>query len=167
MIRTKSFDMFGVKYRSRQFCATIAMDMLSIKTEIAPTSMLAQTEVDFKGTWLPLDNEPNINLAVEDVIGQVAPVMVLRALVGIVHDFNFSFLDVWKGNKVPERFLSNARVVEAKSSTPLIFQLIQDGSASLRELEEYYSLEDAFKMFDIAVTKGINTALANEAATKK
>lgn len=159
--------MFGVKYRTSQFCATIGMDIISFDGEIMPKMLLSKTEVSYKGGWFGLEDEDSINSMVVDEIGIIPPLLVLKALINLVHEYNFGFLRVWQGNKVPERFLSTARSVSSKSSSPLISQLVQEKMATIKELEEYYSLQDAFKMFDILVTKGINEALANEAATKK
>lgn len=71
----------------------------------------------------------------------------------VVYDFSFGFLKTWKGVKVPRRFISDAKSVSTEYTDPLISQLIQEDYASLRELEEYYSLEDAFRMFDIMTAK--------------
>lgn len=158
--------MFGVDYRTTQFSASSGLEVMEELKEIHPCLMLAHTEVSTDDGWLQLSSGRNIDLHVKDVIGIIPPSRVLYALTGLVNEFSFGFLDGWTGIRVPPRFLAGFKSVSSANSQPLISQLVQDGVADLRSLQEYYSLEDAFRMFDIVMAKGVNEALANEAASK-
>jgi len=158
--------MFGVKYRTTQFDAVSGLDLMELLRTVHPCEVLKKTEVEVMGNWVPLNDPDNVNFYVKDVLGIVPPLKVLIALSDTVSAFSFEFLSGWKGVKVPSRFISDAVSVSTAYSKPLITQLVQSGSASLKELEEYYSLEDAFKMFEINVAKGVNDALSSEAAAK-
>jgi hypothetical protein len=164
-LETKVFCTFGRKYRTRQFSAIEALSIMMRDEDAHPSEILKYTEV-FNIDWHRLDNNAAINEYVEDVTEIVAPLLILVGIMGIVRDHNFGFLYKWKGTKVPARFTSDAKSVKSEHVGPMIQQLVQDGMATYRELEEYYSLEDAYKMFDIGVVKSVNSAYAYEEATK-
>ncbi|USN16318.1 hypothetical protein PLUTO_00020 [Luteibacter phage vB_LflM-Pluto] len=166
--KTFKFEAFGVSYRTTQFTAVPAMELLRRAGKIHPTEVLARTEAkDSDGDWVLLDNADAINRCVLDRADAIPSVTVLRGLLDIIHEKNFKFLEEWKGARMPRRFVDEAQTASTQNADPLIAQLIQDGSATMRELEEYYSLYDAFVMFDILVVKGLNQALSYEAATSK
>jgi hypothetical protein len=164
---TREFSVFGVDYRTTQFSAYDGLGVMEIIYEIPPERLLAFTEVRAEdGSWHSLSVPRNINHFVKDAIGFIAPLLVLKALLDLVNEYSFGFLGEWKGIKVPTRFLAGFKAVSSQNAQPLISQLVQDGVADLRSLQEYYSLEEAFKLFDIVMAKGVNDALANEAASK-
>jgi hypothetical protein len=167
MKKTKHFDIFGIYYRTLQFPAAGSLDLMG--KPLHPTKALEFTEVkDENGEWHRLDNREAINKYVRDILDMMPPVLVMRGLMRVVNEFSFGFAREWSGIKVPARFQSGT--TDHKSSKyidPIVSQILQEGMASLRELEEYYSLEDAFKMFDVIVGKSVNSALANEAARKR
>lgn len=164
--KTKTFDMFGLMYRTTQFSAVRGFDFIDSKGADHPCDMLADTEVLYLDKWLRLDSPVNINQGVFDGARVIPPVAVLRGVVSVVRDFNFSFVRSWKGVKVPSRFISESATTSSEHAPQLISSLIQEGAATLKELEEYYSIEDAFKLFDVITSKGVNQAIANEDAVK-
>lgn len=162
----KSVDisLFGVEYRCTQFAAIQGMVIFE-QEKVHPSTILSRTEVKTKkGKWKLLSEGDNINKFVVDKLGVFTPLQVLLVLIGLVREENFGFLNRWKGVKVPTRFLSESKQVKSEYTTPMLTALINENKASLRELEEYYSLEDAFKMFDMISMKNVNDALSNEAA---
>lgn len=165
--KTKTFGLFGVDYRTTQFTAVQALEIMEREsTHPIDNLRLTQAHVPGRG-WVDLDSRESINEIVRDETGILAPRLVLQALLRTVNEYSFGFTTAWKGVKIPKRFTSG---VDAKSSShvdPLIAQLLQEEVATLKELEEYYSLEDAFKMLDVMVAKGVNEALAHEASMKK
>jgi hypothetical protein len=172
MIAEKEFESFGVKYRTKQFSAARGVELLFRSNEVYPTEYLEKTEVLFefsrkKKEWISLSDSANIDKGVRDKEGLLRPRIVLEGLLMVVYDFSFGFLKTWKGVKVPRRFISDAKSVSTEYTDPLISQLIQEDYASLRELEEYYSLEDAFRMFDIMTAKGVNAAYQHEQAERE
>ncbi len=164
--RSKEFSMMGVAYRTTQFPAMPALELMKKQEELHPCEMLGNTFAKQGENWLPLSDPDNINELVVDKAGILAPRLVLNALLSIVNEFNFEFMYTWKGAKIPRRFIDDANSVASNHVDPMIAQLLQNDCATLRELEEYYSLEDAFKMFDVMVVKGINSALSQEHASK-
>lgn len=166
--KTKEFSAFGVKYRTCHFSAVRGLEVMAAGERAHPCEMLSETEVFVEGSgWLSLSRPEVINEHVKDPVGIVSPRLALNGILSLVRDYNFEFVHRWKGTKVPTRFLSDAKTISSSNIDPLIDQLMQDGVATLRELEEYYSIEDAFKMFDSIMIKGINQALAHEASMKK
>jgi hypothetical protein len=166
--KTKKFDMFGVTYRTRQFPAVRALELVNAET-IDPLDMLSQTEVLVGDAWIALDDREPINQYVTDRIGIIPPRQVLGALMKIVGEHSCGAMNGWVGVKVPNRFTPSAQGMTTRRSAhvdPIIETLIAHEAATLRELEEYYSIEDALKMLDVIVAKGVNEALANEAAQK-
>lgn len=169
MKKTTTFDAFGMKYKTEQFSAIQGLELIADDSAaIHPCKLLAKTQIYTKdGIWADLSNQTILNDNVNDLANILPPRIVLNGIVSLVHDFNFQFLANWKGVKVPSRFIDGAQALSSQNLEPMAAQLIQDGAASLRELEEYYSLEDAFKMFDTIMVKGVNQALSQEAAMKK
>ncbi|QOV06248.1 hypothetical protein CPT_Maja_028 [Burkholderia phage Maja] len=167
MIKSKTFEAFGVKYRTTQFAAVRGLEILSKGDDIYPTEFLEKTEVLLGDEWLSLKEEENIDRGIRDEAGILAPRVVLDGVNVVVNEFNFGFLKAWKGVKVPRKFLSDAKSVSTEYSEPIVAQLVQDEMATLRELEEYYSLEDAFKLFDILTAKGVNLAYQHEQAERE
>lgn len=164
MIKTKEFEAFGKKYRTTQFPAVRALEIMEMAVQ-NPVNVLERTEVNEKGAWIALNSAEAINACVLDDMGLVAPRLALNGILSLVGDFSFGFLRSWRGAKVPARFTSGAQSVESKNIDPTIGTLTTEDMATMRELEEYYSLEDAFKMFDALIVKGINSALSQEAAS--
>jgi hypothetical protein len=165
--KSTEFDAFGVKYRTKQFPAIRGLELIDDSKNIHPCEILELTEAqDVQGNWHSLAHPDNINRYVRDVIEVLSPLLVLKAVADLVNEYSFGFLLSWKGVKIPARFTDSFRAVVTQNAQPLVSQLVQDKTADIRSLEEYYSLEDAFKMFDIMVAKGVNEALANEAASR-
>lgn len=164
-IETKTFQAFGMTYRTRKFSAVEGASMVD-SDGTPPQELLKYTEALVEDEWLRLDNRDHINLCVIDMASAIPPMAVLRGLCSVVNSYNFAFIATWKGVQVPRRFTGEFKSVSTTNSKPMISQIIQMQAATLRELEEYYCLEDAFKLFDILVAKNVNEALANEAATK-
>lgn len=165
MTKTKIFDAFGVQYRVTQFPAVTCMAMLGTIT--SPVEELSRTEVKAQTGWVLLDNRAAINEYVVDKVNVLPPVIVLRGILRLVHDHSFAFTKEWKGIKIPLRLQGDGEIKNSTHIQPMMAQILTEGMATLRELEEYYSLEDAFKMFDIIVAKSVNSALAHEAASKR
>jgi hypothetical protein len=167
--KTITFTQFGVTYRSRQFAAVRALE-IAMNEKSNPLDLLSQTEVMVGEDFVALDTRERINQYVADRAGVMRPILVLRALCNVVGDLSCGIAKGWKGVRVPSRFTADGQGIPTRESEhvdPVIAALIGADKASLRDLEEYYSLEDALKMFDVLVAKGVNEALANEAAQKK
>lgn len=166
--KTKIFEAFGVSYRIRQFAAVRALE-IATATDTPPLEMLAFTEVLVGEDWIALDSRERVNQYVLDRAGIVPPRIALRGLLTIVGEHSCGVAKGWKGVRVPNRFTAEGQGLTTRESAyvdPVIAALLGADMATLRELEEYYSLEDAMKMFDVMVAKGVNEALANEHAQK-
>lgn len=166
-LKIKVFSAFGVTYRTTQYPAVLGFEILDRPSELTPLEILCRTEVLCGNDWVLLSDEATMNALVIDAANAISPLMVLRAIMTLANEINFEFLNSWTGVKIPNRFIDGGKSVSTKYAKPIIAQLVAAQVATLRELEEYYSLEDAFKMFDILTAKGVNEALSNEAASKK
>lgn len=167
MRKDVTFPAFGKTYRTKQFDAVMAMTFFGRATDMNPAEILALTEVQDGDKWIKLDSREAINDLIGDITGMMNPKHTLTGVCNLVADFSFGFLKTWQGAKIPSRFTGEVEGINSAAIDPILAQLIQDGAATLRELEEYYSLEDAFTMFDVMVVKGINKALGMEAAEKE
>lgn len=165
MRKHKYFEVFGIVYETTQFSATDAFDMVDYLSIVTPKEMLRHTNViKYDKSVVPLIDDETINKEVKDTIGRVAPNLVLRAVMEVVSEYNFGFLKDWKGVKIPGRFIANSTNVESSYVEPIIANIVTNGLATLKELEEYYSLYDAFSLFDAMLVKTVNEAYAHEAA---
>jgi hypothetical protein len=166
--KTKSFEMFGVSYRSIQFSAVRALEMIAAQN-VSPLEALERTSVLVGEDWVELDSRERVNQYVRDRAELISPHLVLRGLLKTVGDHSCGIAKGWKGVKIPTRFTADGQGLTTRRSAhvdPVVETILQHDAATLRELEEYYSLEDAFKMLDVIVAKGVNDALAQEAAAK-
>lgn len=170
MIREKHFSAFGIAYHTRQFSAVRAFEMLEHAADDAnPLEILALTlaEPVEGGEARRLDEPEAIDACVMDITGMLPPRVVLSGVINLVYDFNFHFMHEWQGVRIPKRFLNAAATAASKEVEPMISTLISKRVATLEQLETYYSLEDAFKMFDVIMAEGVNAALSHEAAMKE
>lgn len=166
MRNSMTFDAFGKQYRMTQFPAVLAMDFINRSSDMSPVEILQFTELKLGNDWISLADRKVVNENVTDITGHMNPKYALSGLCNIVAGYSFGFLKTWKATKIPKRLSNESESVHSEYMDPIISNIIQEGIATLRELEEYYSLEDAFKMFDVLVVKGLNKALAYEAAER-
>lgn len=165
-MKTAEFDAFGIKYRTTQFSAVQGLSLVGKMFSVHPIYALEKTQVYIDGKWEPL-NAYNINLYVKDEANNLPPIWVLNSLLNLVSGANFGFLDEWKRIQIPNRFLSNSEPISASGIEPVISSLVQEDLATLRELEEYYSLQDAFNLFDVMMAKTVNKLLGQEEAERE
>lgn len=164
--KTTTFEAFGRDYKTTHLSAQRAIELMKPGRENHPCELLEETFIKVEGEWIKLDCADAINRHVNDIIEVIAPRLVLNGIMSLVNSYNYGFIDGWRGVKIPSRFIDGSQSASSVNIDPLIAQIVSDKTASLRELEEYYSLEDAFKMFDVAVARGVNQALSSEAASK-
>lgn len=165
--KTKTFEAFGLQYRTTQFSAIEGLAIMKEGSSVRPDVFLKDTYVVFPDGEFRLNTPANVDKYVMDVIANLTPRIVLTGIMGIVSEFNFGFLANWNPVSVPSRFTSGVEAVTSDFVDPLVSSIIQSNTASLRDLEEYYSLEDAFAMMDIMTAKGVNEAMAHEAAQEE
>jgi len=164
MRKTKEFELFGIIYESQQFPAVEAFDMIDYISIATPLEVLKYTSVvKYDGTRVFLTKE-NIGKEVKDVIGYAPAKSVLNAVMEIVIAHNFGFLNDWKGIKIPNRFVADSKTEKSTYMEPIIAQLITANIATYEQMETYYSLYDAFSMFDALLVKSVNEAYAQEKA---
>lgn len=165
MRKTKEFEVFGIVYECKQFPAVEAMEMVDCITILTPKELLKSVDViKYDGTRVPLTTPEMIDREVKDCMNRLPPKVVLNAIMEIVKSHNFAFLQDWRGVTIPKRFLSGAETVSSSYVEPVFAAIMNNGLATYKELEEYYSLHDAFIMFDAILTKTVNESYAHEAA---
>lgn len=165
MRKNKRIELFGIEYEINQFSAVEAFDMIDAAEILEPLELLRDCSViKYDGSKVKLDSSEAISREVKSVPSHLPPNMVLKVLMESVKKHNFGFLQEWKGIKIPNRFVADSKSVESTYLEPLISALINHKLATLKELEEYYSMQDAFAMFDGYLAKSLNEAYSNEAA---
>lgn len=161
---------FGNEYRIRQYSATEGFEFMTKMESESPTVLFKDTSVKVGAKrWVLLDNKKAINEYVKDVLDIVNCHDVLAEIMVFVIELNFGFLDSWKAVEIPSRLCASVdEKDQAKpSDDPVMSQLIANKIATMKELEEYYSLEDAFRMYNIYLSDNLNKALASEASYKE
>jgi hypothetical protein len=66
--------------------------------------------------------------------------------------------------KTPRRFFSDIEQNKLEQEDPHIERVIAAKYATLRELQEFYSTADLFRLLDVIANDNLNAALASEAA---
>jgi 5,10-methylenetetrahydrofolate reductase len=135
----------------------------------SPIVLLKDTCIKLKDELIPLDNREAINEYVRDVLDLITGHRVLAGILGLVNEFNFEFLNNWHPIHIPSRLCST--VIEHDKGSfdddPIMSLLVSNQYATMKELEEYYSLEDAFRMYDILVESNLSKALTTESVYKE
>ncbi|WP_438394844.1 hypothetical protein [Caballeronia sp. DA-9] len=169
--QSKEFYETFRKYRTTQFSAADAFRLFVDREPDAadpePWEVLSKTQALSEDGWIQLDNRGSIAAHVTDPTHGAHPFKVLRAVMGIVVDYNISKMRDWKPHTVPDRFAAGGKSLPIRGVNPIISTLIDSGKATLRELQEYYALDDAVQMYDVHFTSLLNRAFADEAAMKK
>ena len=171
MRKVKTADLFGHNYRMTQLSAASAFEQMYLASGGDDLLPLVST-VEFinaeNGAAIRLDNAAAINANVKDRIDVMKPRLVLSALYQAVHEFNFGFLENRKAVKVPRHLTSDldVEVRSVEGESPILATLIAEGKATLRELQEFYSLEDAFLIYDVLFIEKLNNAEIQHAAMK-
>ncbi len=168
MRKIKQFELFGVIYESTQLSAVEGLSLIDYLSAVQPMDLLPHVcVVKYDGTKIRLSESKIIDKEVKDVLNFAPPKAILNALMEIVTEHNFGFLSGWKGVKIPSRFVSEGKSEQSQYVEPIIAQLVTSNIGSYKEFEEYYSLYDAFALFDALLTKTVNEAYASEAAAKE
>ncbi|NIF88878.1 hypothetical protein [Burkholderia sp. Cy-637] len=163
----KTFHLCGVEYRAKQFPATVAIDLLMREGAPRPADWLVDTSVKVGSEWVKLDSVAAINEHVKDAVSFIKPQIVLKNLMARIQDFNVGFLNTWVPVNVPAKFISNvpeSKMRSSKGTASVISNLMVAKLATLKELEEYYSLEDAYRIADVDTAAAVNNALVEEQA---
>lgn len=161
------FESMGNNYRCRQFSAAMGVALSCSPNETHPLEMLSLSEVLTDEGWVPLSSAAAINRYVLDSLGFVAPSAVLETLCGKVYLLNFGFLKDWKPIDIPRRLIAKIDASESPRMDPVMCIVLMTDKATLKELEEYYSTEDLFDMYDMIAVDNLNKALGSEAAAKE
>ncbi|MEM5370274.1 hypothetical protein V4C53_30130 [Paraburkholderia azotifigens] len=154
------FDSFGVRYRMKQMAAADAFRVFINAQDLGPLDMMRDVSVKTDSGWVELFDESNLNTFVRDNKHIVQPREVLNGLISVVSEFNWGFLKHRQQLKVPSYLRGNSEVKSVEGIDPVMGTLIAAGKATLIELETHYSLEDAFKIYDILCNDQINKAQA-------
>ncbi|WP_261525992.1 hypothetical protein [Burkholderia multivorans] len=161
--QAKEFESFGVRYRIQQMSAFEAFAFVMMKEEPNPIDILRSSAAEAKvdGRWVALDSAEAVDAYVRDVAGALQPRAVLNGLVRVATEYNWGFLNTRKQEKVPSYLRSDSTVRSVDGVSPIMGAIIATGKASLRELQEFYSLADAFQIFDVIFADQLNKAQAS------
>ncbi len=169
--RIEEFEAFGVRYRARDLSAADAFHLfLKPEIEFDPFAILIAAEAEAYDSeakaWVRLDSRHSINLLVCDKAHSIANHLVLNGVLIILKQRNVGFLlnGEWKPVKIPSRLQSGVDPVYTERIDPIFGSIVANHMATMKELQEFYSLKDAFELFDIMAIDSLNKALSNEAA---
>lgn len=159
------FDKCLVSYRTTPFSAEEGMAIAATASGLKPQQLLRLTEVKTaNGEWVSLRDPKAINDHVRDAAGIVSPHVALGGVMTTVRRHNFEFLDKWEPVPVPHEFTLNVTLRKRDNVNPILSRLMKENYATKRELQEYYSLKDAFDMFDVICLSAVNEAIAQKKA---
>jgi len=140
----------GVKYTLRKLPAVQAKRVLDERDEMA---VIASVEVD------------GVSLENEELIDKYLPDWeVLEELIGLCSLFNFGFLEGWKPVRFPAAMAGNYNATECRYIDPIFSSLISTNAATLLELKQDYTLEEAFQLLEVLTVTRVNEYKAREAA---
>jgi hypothetical protein len=160
MRKTEDFMLFGFQYQMTQLSAVAAFER--IVKEIPVIKLLPSVKIG----GVALDGAAVIDELVFDKIHVMQPRFVLSSLLTIVNEFNFGFMERRKEVRVPSYLRTEVSIPRHTVESPILAALIAEDKATLRELEEYYSLEDAFRLYDIIFNEKLNEAESQYAASR-
>lgn len=165
MRKVIKWDYAGKNYRTKHYSAAQAVEILFADGDTPPEEALGLTEIQLSnGSWAALDTADAINSLLVDEHQITSPRSLLNIALSKVSRINFGFLNDWQSVNMPRRFASNVDSIQSDNISPLLGQLVSSGTATLKELEEYYSLQDVFVMLDALTVKAVNEALTHEEA---
>jgi hypothetical protein len=184
MRKQMTFDLFGSSYRIRQMAATEGLKRLESEKpmEEDAVAVLAEAEAHVfdsaakqgRGAWVPLGSAQAVDTYVKDCregVGHMfmlRPQQVLQHLLSAVHNHNFSFAAGWSFVKFPKRLQAADIAWEPpKEIGGLILSLMSSRQATLKELQTFYSVEDAYFMQQAMASDSLRSALLHEDAMKE
>jgi hypothetical protein len=169
-MKSKVFESFGVRYRIKQMSAAAAFAVfIAPDADPKPLEALAGLEVfDAERGWVELNDAGSLDAYVRDTVGAIKPRLVLSGLIKVAFDFNLGFLKDRRRIRVPSYLRADSDGPDDDSGEdPVLSALIADRQATLRELQEDYSLEDSFRIYDISFRDKLEKAKASYAAIKE
>lgn len=161
------FEVFGLRLRTLQVGAVTAFAELGRESLPNPMQILSLIEIEVGGEWIKLNNRAAINAHVKEATGFVPAHVVLESVIDGWNEANMGFIKSWTPSKVPNHLKSDRDVRRSAGIDPIIASVINSKQATLRELEEYYSGEDAIKLFDINMNAKLDEAESQYQAYKE
>jgi hypothetical protein len=150
-LASKTVEIRGVRYTIRKLPAVAAKTIIDNKDDLAVLS-----SVEVRG--IPLDNE--------ELIDELLPDWeVMGELIDIAAHYNFSFLEGWRPIRFPASMAGNYNASECRYIDPIFSTLISSSSATLLELKQDYSLEEAFQLLEVLTVARVNEYKAREASS--
>ncbi|MGF6722439.1 hypothetical protein P3T43_001786 [Paraburkholderia sp. GAS41] len=166
--KLKTFEVLGLRFRTTQTGAVSAFEEINRAGPPDAMEVCRLLEIQTgEDEWLRLDTRAKVNEHIKERTGFVPAHAVLEAVLLAWSEVNTGFMRDWKPLKVPGYLRGDVEARVAPGIDPIIASLINSGKANLRELEEYYSLEDAIRLFDVNMAANITQADASYRAAKE
>jgi hypothetical protein len=162
--KTVEFELAHKEFKTTQLSAFHSYEILFGGEEVEPEELLRDTYIKFNGDWIRLDSNKVIAQQVFHPMAIEAPLSALVRLMDKVKRISCDGMYKWEAIQVPKRFLSKAKTVESPRGMSMLSTLFTEKLATLYELQEVYSLDDALRMYDDFTVKSINSALHQEKA---
>ncbi|MFP6557507.1 hypothetical protein WJ542_04060 [Paraburkholderia sp. B3] len=166
--KLKEFEVFGMKFRTLQAGAVAAFAEVNRTGPLDPMAVLPLIEVlDEHEHWVALDSKQRSNEYIRERTGFVPAHVVLESVLAAWSEVNVGFLRDWKPIKVPSYLRSEREPRQARGIDPILASIINSKQATLRDLEEFYSGEDAINLFDVSMAAKLDEADAQYQAHKE
>jgi len=163
--KTVKFELAHKDFKTTQFSAFHSYEMI-FGEELSPEEVLKDTYMLLSdGNWARLDENSTISALIFHPERVESPLSTLTRLMEKVKEVSCVCMYKWESVKVPKRFISSASTVESPRGMPILSTLFTEKLATLHELQEFYSLDDALRMYDDFTVQNINKALQQEKAT--
>lgn len=166
--KLKEFEVFGMKFRTLQVGAVTAFEEVNRTARLDPMTVLPMIEVlDEHEHWVALDSKQRSNQYLRERTGFVPAHVVLESVLAAWSEVNIGFLRDWTPIKVPSYLRSEREPRQARGIDPILASIINAKQASLKDLEEYYTAEDAIRLFDVNMAAKLDEAQAQYEAHKE
>jgi hypothetical protein len=163
--KTVKFELGHRNFKSKQLSAFHAYEVLfGNDGDVSPEELLQDTYIEAGSGWIRLDSEDIINEHIFHPANLESPLSMLTRLMDKIRRESCGCMYEWNHVKVPRRFLSDAATVESPRGMPILSTLYTEKLATLQELQDFYSLDDALRMYDDFTVQNINKALSQEKA---
>jgi hypothetical protein len=160
--KTVKFELGHRQFKTVQFSAFHAYEMIFGQEEFRPEDLLSDTHIETDNGWISLDEPRTISALIFHPVQLESPLSMLTRLMAKVRAISCDAMYNWTHIKVPKRFLSGSESVEAPRGMPILSTLFTEKLATLHELQSVYSLDDALRMYDDFTAQNINKALSSE-----
>lgn len=154
------FSFLGMLFRTLQLGAVDAFKEMAREDMKPPMEVLPLIEMWIGGEWVRLDKREVVNEHIKEDTGFIPAHVVLEMVINEWSRVNIGFINDWEPCKVPKHLKSDRTARAINGVDPIIASVLNSRQATLRELEDHYSAEDAIHLFDVNMGAKLDEAEA-------